>query len=956
MERHNRNGKGFHFFICLAVYFFLFPGAPAANAATINVPKDYPTIQAGIAAAQDGDTVLVGAGTYYETVDFLGKGITVSSSAGSEATIIDAGGKDAAVTIHGGGEKQGTLQGFTLRNGEGLANGVVISESSAVVRGNIFGVKSKSDIYADIGIYAAGFADSTPFVGNIYNVVIEKNIFNGSGCISLDAFSEGSSVNITNNLIVNNPCTALDFWQPIMFALQVTNNTMAGNAGGIGFVTVSGPPALLKNNIIADNDTGLGAESILVQSIGALWQNNLVYGNKVNYSGMSDPTGTKGNISADPLFLDPAGNDYHLCPGSPAIGAGDQNSIYLPATDLDGNPRVLDGKIDMGPFESDPDKPFIVHTINVSAGAGGVIAPQGLNKAIDGTAKSYTITPNPNYQLAALYIDGVNAAGPSATPLDYTLNNITSDHTIAAVFSHYFDYFGFQAGNSFESSLAYANGTRETETDDISLDSTTFSQPSYVDSTTVAGTALAKTWYQESSNSLFMSQMQSSGYTFTFTPPLQMMQTPVKPGSWSSSSSVSVDGATGSATMSVKVSPQVLVNVPEGWFLAWPITYTLTVSGPYGTDETKMTEWFAPYLGTVREKDSKYTLQYTQSLVGGGTVSSIPPVITGTSPASAAPGSTIAVNGHQFGSTQGTSQVNIGGLQCPVLSWSDTQIQCTVPNRAASGPVTVVTDTWTSNNTVSFSVLIPPVVSGITPASGMHGAQVTVNGSGFGVSRGKSKIEIGGISCPVTSWSDSQIQCTVPASAASGPVTVTTASGTSNATVSFTVTPPPVVSGVTPSSGDRGSTITVSGSSFGASQGSGKVKIGSLACPVTSWSDTQIQCAVPSTAVSGVVTVKTADGTSNAAVAFTVLLPPVVSGVSPGSGAPGSNVTIKGSRFGASQETSQVTIGGIACPVASWSDTQIQCTVPTAAVSGAVKVVTAGGTSNATVKFRVVNH
>ena len=90
----------------------------------INIPADYPTIQQGINAANNGDTVLVDTGTYFENIDFNGKNITLASlflitqdTSYISQTIIDANEDGTVVIFESGEDSTALLCGFTLQNG-----------------------------------------------------------------------------------------------------------------------------------------------------------------------------------------------------------------------------------------------------------------------------------------------------------------------------------------------------------------------------------------------------------------------------------------------------------------------------------------------------------------------------------------------------------------------------------------------------------------------------------------------------------------------------------------------------------------------------------------------------------------------------------------------------------------------------------------------------------------------
>ena len=244
-----------------------------------------------------------------------------------------------------------------------------------------------------------------------------------------------------------------------------------------------------------------------------------------------------------------------------------------------------------------------------------------------------------------------------------------------------------------------------------------------------------------------------------------------------------------------------------------------------------------------------------------------------------------------------------------------------------------------------------PTITGLSQTSGAVGVSITITGTNFGASQGTSTVTFNGTSATVSNWSATSIITPVPAGATTGPVVVTVGGVQSNG-ITFTVVPAPSISGINPTSGPLGTSVTVSGANFGASQGSSSVTFNGLAGPPTSWSATSIVVPVPNGATSGNVVV-TVLGTASNGVAFTVTTAgPSISGLSLTQGPVGAGFTINGANFGSSQGTNTATLNGAALTVTSWIANQINVTVPSGATTGNV-VVTVGGVASNGVLFTV---
>ncbi len=288
-------------FVLLIILFFL-----KLSATVINIPADQPTIQEGINASVNADTVLVQPGTYVENINYNGKNITLASlfltmqdTSYISQTIIDGSQNGSVVTFESGEDSTAVLIGLIIQNGFGFGGGIFCSQSNPsleniTIRNNTGGFNTSGS-----GIYCIYSSPS------LKNVIINNN----------------STVNIGGgiSLCLNS--------NPRLENTTICNNSAGAYGGGICCISDSNPSlinCIHWNNIPQEIYCGIGTITAIYSDIQGGWEG-------------------EGNINVDPLFVDPENGDYHLTECSPCIDAGNPNSPFDP-----------DGTIaDMGAFYYD---------------------------------------------------------------------------------------------------------------------------------------------------------------------------------------------------------------------------------------------------------------------------------------------------------------------------------------------------------------------------------------------------------------------------------------------------------------------------------------------------------------------------------------------------------------------------------------------------------------------------
>jgi len=207
--------------------------------------------------------------------------------------------------------------------------------------------------------------------GDLYPTVTNCTFKNNQGGYGGGAIMNYySSPRITNSVFWNNTVDVAGgaIYNMLSSSPFITNCTFSGNSawnGGAVNADDSSYP-IIANSIFWGNTAIYGAPQIAGHTGG------------VSYSDVDQAGFTgNGNIRSDPLFVSPDIGNLHLRPGSPCIDAGSDSAYFRPSTDIDGDPRPVDGnndnvaKVDMGADEYVPGTPFGIWYVNGAVPSSG---------------------------------------------------------------------------------------------------------------------------------------------------------------------------------------------------------------------------------------------------------------------------------------------------------------------------------------------------------------------------------------------------------------------------------------------------------------------------------------------------------------------------------------------------------------------------------------------------------
>jgi len=312
------------------------------GAAEFHVSKSWELVLALRSAAENGadDTIFLNAGKYsgkflYETNEMNSLTIKAEEGLRAEEVIIN---NDNTGSFKIRMEDENNIMSLFIKNITICSIEISIYiNGKFIVENCIFKALKQSMIGSSSDLFFINNtimnANSRWDIGGVKNHKFKNNkVFNNCNTINI----VGRSVEFEKNIIVNNENLSF-FFLNTSFPI-IKNNIIANNAK-FSFGYLLGRPIVQNNTIINNDNFNIcqNADTCL---------NNLTYENTDEYN----------------PFIDLENNDFHLKPDSPYIDAGTNENIPYTATDIEGNPRIANGTVDLGAYEFTTNTPHPADT------------------------------------------------------------------------------------------------------------------------------------------------------------------------------------------------------------------------------------------------------------------------------------------------------------------------------------------------------------------------------------------------------------------------------------------------------------------------------------------------------------------------------------------------------------------------------------------------------------------
>ncbi len=253
-----------------------------------------------------------------------------------------------------------------------------------------------------------------------------------------------------------------------------------------------------------------------------------------------------------------------------------------------------------------------------------------------------------------------------------------------------------------------------------------------------------------------------------------------------------------------------------------------------------------------------------------------------------------------------------------------------------------------------------PTITSFSPATGTIGTPVIITGTNFSSTPGNNQVSFDGTLATVTASTTTSITTSVPASAATGKISISAGCGTATSSTDFIVDCglAPTISSFSPTTGTVGTAVEITGTNFSTTPTDNIVDFGGFGAIVISSNSTIIRISVPTGPVGLVpISVSIACNTVTSSTDFNVtcLPAPTITSFTPGTGGFGTEVIITGTNFSTNPLENLVDFNGQPAIVRASTATTITTTVPANAITGPINVFVGCNSISTSTSFLVTS-